>query len=76
MKPAAQKAMTMLSKTPMLAIVIVVFVLGYTFKGMVSTAPRPASTGAVEEASEIRGQGHGLVSGKDSADVQSWSRRL
>ncbi len=56
MKPAAKKAMTILSKTPMPAIVIVVFVLGYTFKGMVGTTPRAASTAAVEESSEQAGE--------------------
>ncbi len=55
MKPAAKKALTIFSKTPLLVIVIVVFVLGYTFKGLVSTTPRAASTGAVEKPSEQAG---------------------
>ncbi len=52
MKPAVKKAMTILSKIPMVAIVIAVFVLGYTFKGMVSKAPHVASTSAIEKFSE------------------------
>ena len=56
MKPAAKKAMKILSKIPLVAIVIVVFVLGYTFKGMVGTTPRAASTAAVENLSEDAGE--------------------
>ncbi|MEE9296785.1 MAG: efflux RND transporter periplasmic adaptor subunit [Phycisphaerae bacterium] len=50
MKPAVGKALTILSKTPLLAVVIVAFVLGYTFKGLVSTAPPAASTVAAEDS--------------------------
>jgi Cu(I)/Ag(I) efflux system membrane fusion protein len=50
MKPAIKKALTTLSKAPMLVIVIVVFVLGYTFKGLVSTTPPTASTASVDTA--------------------------
>ena len=56
MKPTAKKAMTMLSKIPLVAIVIVVFVLGYKFKGLVSTTPRAASTAAVEKSPEDSGE--------------------
>jgi hypothetical protein len=50
MKPAIKKALTTLSKAPILVIVIVVFVLGYTFKGLVSTTPPTASTASVDTA--------------------------
>ena len=56
MKPTAKKAMTMLSKIPLVAIVIVVFVLGYKFKGLVGTTPRAASTAAVEKSPEDAGE--------------------
>ena len=52
MKPAADKAMTILSKTPIPILLIVMFVLGYTFKGMVAQAPPAAGTGAVEASVE------------------------
>ncbi len=50
MRPATDRALTILSKTPIPILVIVVFVLGYTFKGMVSTAPPAAGTVAVESS--------------------------
>ena len=52
MKPIAKRVLTILSKTPLPAVVIVVFVLGYMFKGMVSTAPPAANTDAMERSSE------------------------
>ncbi len=51
MNPASNKAMTILSKTPIPLLVVVVFVLGYTFKGVVSTAP-PADMSSHEHASD------------------------
>ncbi len=52
MKPAAKKALMILSKTPLPIAAVVLFALGYTFKGMVSTVPPTASTEAVEKSSE------------------------
>jgi len=52
MKPAANKAMAILSRTPIPIIVIAVFVLGYSFKGLVSQAPPPDRTGAREGTPE------------------------
>ncbi len=51
MSSAENKAVSILSKTPIPLLVIVVFVLGYAFKGMVSTAP-PAQMSAQESASD------------------------
>ncbi|NOX59967.1 MAG: DUF3347 domain-containing protein [Planctomycetes bacterium] len=48
MKPA-NVILTILSKTPILLIIIVVFALGYTFKGMVSTAPTGQSQETARE---------------------------
>ncbi|MEZ6082712.1 MAG: efflux RND transporter periplasmic adaptor subunit [Phycisphaerae bacterium] len=56
MNPAAKKTLAILSRTPMVLIVIVVFALGYTFKGMVSTAPRAASTDAIEQSEDEAGE--------------------
>ncbi len=39
----------LLGKIPILLVIIVVFLIGYTFKGMVSTTPRAAITGAIEK---------------------------
>ncbi len=52
MKSAAQQALAIASKTPTLAIVLVVFVLGYTFKGMVSTAPPASGMAGMDSSAE------------------------
>ncbi len=52
MKPAANKVLTILSKTPIPLLLLVVFLLGYSFKGMVSKAPPAASTAATENVSD------------------------
>ncbi len=52
MKPAAIKVLTVLSKTPIVVLLIIVFVLGYSFKGVVSTAPSTTTTASSEQASD------------------------
>ena len=52
MEPAANRVMTILSKTPIPILLVVVFVLGYSFKGVVSKAPPAAGTSAMESAPE------------------------
>jgi Cu(I)/Ag(I) efflux system membrane fusion protein len=56
MKPAAQKMLTIFSKAPIPLLVIVVFVLGYTFKGIVNTTPHTASMDTVVETSKAPGK--------------------
>ncbi len=52
MKPADNKVLKILSHTPTLLIVVVVFVLGYTFKGLVSSAPTSSSTSTVDTSTD------------------------
>ena len=51
MKAISTKIGSLLSKVPVLVVVIAAFVLGYLFKGVVSMPP-PASTALVSEAAE------------------------
>ena len=52
MKPAASKFVTILSKTPLLVFLVVVFLLGYTFRTMVADAPPAARDAASTDSSE------------------------
>ncbi len=56
MKLAVSKALTILSKTPLVFFLIAVFVLGYMFRNLVADAPIPirntASADSADEAEE------------------------
>ncbi|MCH8253089.1 MAG: hypothetical protein IID36_11615, partial [Planctomycetes bacterium] len=52
MKPAASKFVAILSKTPLLVFLVVVFLLGYTFRTMVADAPPAARDAASTDSSE------------------------
>ncbi len=52
MSSASRKAWAIIAKTPLPALLIVVFVLGYSFKGAITEAPKNASNASMEGSSE------------------------